>query len=319
MMLQKVNHIPSAKVLDFVKSFETFVPYVYDDLRAPIRINGRLQYREWKKGDPIKGTLTIGYGHTDAAKYKLGFRLKDVPAGFRITEEKAREILDVDLDECEADVNTLVLVPITQGQFDALLSFTFNCGAGNLRSLIVPLNKGDYTGTRRKFDSYIRSKGKVLRGLQRRRDGEQALWDDGDAYLPVDIVHHGADVDAPGTIEGKPATVADLRPYSRKLRTIGRTKLTAGVTAVTTTAKVVTDFVSQAQGVSDAVNLVQANATLLVVAVVALAAIVVCAIVEGWTLDDFFNGRWFLGGADEPDDLPVDDGIVDGSAEPVAA
>lgn len=318
-MLQKVNHIPSTKGLDFVKSFESFVPYVYDDLRSPIRVNGKMQYREWKRGDPIRGTLTIGYGHTDAAKYKLGFKLKDAPAGFRITEEKASEILDVDLDECEQQVNELVKVPITQGQFDALLSFTFNCGAGNLRSLIVPLNKGDYTGTRRKFDLYTRSKGKVLRGLQRRRDGEQALWDDGDTYLPTEIVHHGADVDAPGTIDGKPATAADLRPYSRKLTVADQGKKGTGLLGVGLLAKIFTDTVNQAKGVSDAFDLVSTNATLLIVLAIALAGVVVFALIERWTIDDFFNGRWFLGGADEPDDLPVDDGIDDGPAEPVSA
>lgn len=307
------RHVPSARGLDFIKGFESFVPYVYDDLRPPVK--GK--YVEWKPSHGIRGTLTIGYGHTDAANYKLPFRLKDAPDGFTITEAQASEILDVDLDECEDDVNTLVRVPLTQGQFDALLSFVFNCGAGNLKSLIAPLNKLDYAGCRRKFDSYVRSKGKKLRGLQRRRDGEQVLWDEGDARLviPAEIVHHGADVDAPGTLaSGKPATVADLRPYSRKLRTVAYTKLAAGFSAVTSTAAAVTDFVSQARGVSDAIDAVQSNAVLLVVALAAVAAISICAVIEGWSLDDFVSGRWFPSGV--ANDEPVDD---HGPAEPQPA
>ncbi len=315
-MLQKVNHVASSHVIDFVKSFESFVPYVYDDKRAPVK--GK--YVPWQPGHVVRGTLTIGYGHTDDAKYKLPFKLANAPAGFRLTEEEAAHILDVDLDECEQLVNDLVMVPITQGQYDALLSFTFNCGGGNLKKLIEPLNKGDYTGTRRKFDLFIRSKGSVMRGLQRRRDGEQALWDDGDAYLPTEIVHHTAEVDAPGTINGKPATAADLRPYSRKLQVADKGKKGAGFLGVGTLGVMFTNAVNQAKGVSDAFDLLSTNATLLVVLGMALVGIVVFALIEGWTLDDFFAGRWFLGGADEPDDLPVDDDAggehVD---EPVAA
>jgi len=162
--------------LDLIKSFESFVPHVYDDLRAPV--GG--QYQEWDGRSP-KGTLTIGYGHTNAAKHPL-----KIKQGLRVTEAQACEILDVDLDGSEADVNRMVKVPLSQGQFDALVSFTFNCGAGALANLIKPLNAGDYKSTRAKFDLYVKSKGQTLRGLVRRRDAEQALWDNraGDVALP---------------------------------------------------------------------------------------------------------------------------------------
>lgn len=183
--------------LDFIKGFESFVPYVYDDLVPAQRIGGKLVYREWKRGDPVKGTLTIGYGHTDAAKYDLGFDLCDVPAGFRLTEAEATHILDVDLDECEQAVNELVKVPITQGMFDALDSITFNFGIGNLKrsTLLAKLNRGDYEGARQAFDLYVFSKGKRLAGLQRRRDGEQVLWDSDVPPVPDEPVDHPADVD----------------------------------------------------------------------------------------------------------------------------
>ena len=148
------------KGLALIKSFESFVPYVYDDLRPPV--SGR--YREWN-GEAVKGTLTIGYGHTDVARHPL-----KIEKGLRISEPKAAQILDMDLDECEEAVNALVKEKLTQGQFDALVSFTFNCGTGNLKKLIVPLNRGDHDACRRKFDAFTRSKGKVLKGLVRRRD-----------------------------------------------------------------------------------------------------------------------------------------------------
>ncbi len=153
--------------LDFIKGFEGFVPHVYDDLRPPV--GGK--YLEWR-GEKVIGTLTIGYGHTNSAKHPL-----KIKQGLRVTEAQACEILDVDLDGSEDDVNRMVKVPLTQGQFDALVSFTFNCGAGALGNLIKPLNQGDYKACRAKFDLYIKSKGRVLKGLIRRRDGEQALWD----------------------------------------------------------------------------------------------------------------------------------------------
>ena len=187
------------KGLALIKSFESFVPYVYDDLVPPVR--GR--YREWS-GGPVHGTLTIGYGHTDGARHPL-----KIAPGLRIGERRALDILDVDLDQCEEAVNALVQVGLTQGQFDALVSFAFNCGLGNLKKLIVPLNRGDTAACRAKFDGYVRSKGQVLRGLQRRRDAEQALWDDryADAEKPSEPVHHTAEVDAP---EPKPLTQSTI-------------------------------------------------------------------------------------------------------------
>lgn len=176
--------------LEFIKGFESFVPWVYDDLVPAQKIGGRLVYREWQ-GEPVKGTLTIGYGHTNAAKHPLKIR-----RGLRITEIEAIEILDVDLDECEQDVNEMVRVPITQGQFDALVSFTFNCGPDNLKNLVARLNRGDYQGARAAFDLYVKSKGVTLRGLQRRRDGEQELWDMRDVPAPREVVDHPAAVDA---------------------------------------------------------------------------------------------------------------------------
>lgn len=200
-----MTHRISTHGLNFVKGFEGFVPFVYDDMR-PISAG---KYKPWKPADGIRGTLTIGYGHTDDAKYKIGFKLKDAPSDYRITESQAAAILDIDMDGAEADVNRDVKVPITQGMFDALASLVFNLGPlrSKAQTLLNRLNAKDYDGARAAFDLYVRSGGVTLPGLQRRRDGEQLLWDEGDIApaipAPGEIVEHTADVDA-----ANPETVA---------------------------------------------------------------------------------------------------------------
>lgn len=211
--------------LDFIKSFEGFVPYVYDDLRAPV--NGK--YREWK-GESVRGTLTIGYGHTNAAKHPL-----KIERGLQITEAQATEILDVDLDECEKEVNDLVPCELTQGQFDALTSFNFNCGAGNLKRLIAPLKTGNYGACRAKFDLYVYSKGRRLRGLQRRRDGEQALWDAVIPPVPEEKTEHGVD---------HPADV-DRAKEPMKPVTVGTTAAGTGVAVGVGVVEVVKEVATQ--------------------------------------------------------------------------
>jgi lysozyme len=193
----------SPQGLDFIKGFESFVPYVYDDL-VPAK-NGK--YTEWN-GGPVKGTLTIGYGHTNAARHPL-----KIKQGLRITEAEARQILAVDISECEEDVERLVTKPLTQGQYDACVSFCFNCGAGNFANIAKRINAGNYAGARAAFDLYTKSKGKVLTGLQRRRDGEQALWDSNIPTVPTEVVDHPAEVDAP-----KKPTTKELTKVSRKAK-----------------------------------------------------------------------------------------------------
>jgi lysozyme len=163
----------SRKGLNFIKGWEGFIPYLYDDLVPARIINGKRTYVEWKGGKLI-GTLTIGYGHTSAARGKF-----PMTVGTRITEAQATQLLDDDLDPVEEYVNKVVRVPITQGQFDALVSITFNMGEGNLRksALLARLNAGDYRGARNAFDLYVNSKGRRLQGLVNRRNAEQLLWD----------------------------------------------------------------------------------------------------------------------------------------------
>lgn len=147
----------SDKGLALIKGYEKFIPYVYDDLDPR---------REWKGGKP-RGTLTIGYGHTRPPMWQ----------GLRITEEKALVLLESDLAPAEAMVIKLVKPALTQGQYDALVSFVFNTGRLSGTTLLRKLNAKDYAGARAEFAKWNRSKGKMLLGLVRRRAAEVALWD----------------------------------------------------------------------------------------------------------------------------------------------
>lgn len=110
---------------------------------------------------------TIGYGHTHTTKQ-----------GMKITQAQADKLLYMDLAWAEEAVNTLVKVPLTQNQFDALVSFVFNVGAGafSKSTLLRFLNMGDYTNAAAQFLRWNRQKGKVLNGLTRRRQEERELF-----------------------------------------------------------------------------------------------------------------------------------------------
>lgn len=119
------------------------------------------------------GKNTIGWGHT-----------KGVKPGDKITVDKAEKYLQEDIDECIKYIYANVKVPLTQGQFDALVSFVFNCGAGNFEdsTLLELLNEGNYEGAANEFPRWVYGTDpdtgeKVkLGGLVIRRAAEQALF-----------------------------------------------------------------------------------------------------------------------------------------------
>ena len=113
------------------------------------------------------GVWTIGYGHT-----------KDVEPGMQITEDDAHNMLVEELNEYETYVNTLVSVPLNQNQFDALVSWVYNLGGGNLKAstLLKVLNSGDYEGVPAQIMRWKKAGGKVLEGLTRRRQAEADLF-----------------------------------------------------------------------------------------------------------------------------------------------
>lgn len=108
------------------------------------------------------GRWTIGYGHTGGVKQ-----------GMTITQAQADNYLKQDLKRFETSVNTLIKVELNQNQFDALVSFTYNCGPGNLQTLIK-----NRTLTQIADALLLYNKGgvKVLAGLTKRRNDERTLF-----------------------------------------------------------------------------------------------------------------------------------------------
>ncbi|WP_101706491.1 lysozyme [Enterobacter kobei] len=118
------------------------------------------------------GVWTIGFGWTQPVDGK------PIRAGMTIKQETAERLLKTGLVSYESDVSRLVKVGLTQGQFDALVAFTYNLGARSLSTstLLRKLNAGDYTGAAAEFMSWNKAGGKVLNGLTRRREAERALF-----------------------------------------------------------------------------------------------------------------------------------------------
>ncbi|ENR4992181.1 lysozyme [Enterobacter roggenkampii] len=118
------------------------------------------------------GVCTIGYGWTQPVDGK------PIRVGMTIKQETAERLLKTGLVSYESDVSRLVKVGLTQGQFDALVSFTYNLGARALSTstLLRKLNAGDYAGAADEFLLWNKAGGKVLNGLTRRREAERALF-----------------------------------------------------------------------------------------------------------------------------------------------
>ena len=111
-------------------------------------------------GDP----WTIGYGHTGAEVHK----------GMTITQEQAEELLMQDVKKAAATVNAKVTTDITQEEFDALVDFVFNVGAGNFNAstLLKKVNSGDIQGAANEFLKWDMAAGKHMAGLLKRRHAE---------------------------------------------------------------------------------------------------------------------------------------------------
>lgn len=134
--------------IDLIKRFEGFSPIVYI---CPA------------------GYPTIGYGHLvrEAEKYEQG-----------ITEAEAEDLLRRDVQAAESAVLRLIDVPLTVGQFDALVSFTFNLGAGALQrsTLRRKVNRQAHSEVPGQFMRWVWAGGQKMKGLIFRRKAETELY-----------------------------------------------------------------------------------------------------------------------------------------------
>lgn len=115
------------------------------------------------------GYETIGFGHLVRAG-------KDFSAG--ISKQQAEDLLRQDAAFAERAVLRLISVPLSDGQFDALVSFVFNLGGGALQASTLrrKLNRGEYEAAAQQFGRWVFAGGRKLNGLVRRRAEEAALF-----------------------------------------------------------------------------------------------------------------------------------------------
>lgn len=139
----------SAKGLAVIKHFEGYVSKAY---RCPA------------------GVWTIGYGTTAGVR-----------AGMTITEAQGEAFLRADLAKFEKAVNAAVKVQLAQHQFDALVAFTYNVGAGAFQgsTLLRQINAGNFNLARANFMKWVKGGGRTLPGLVRRRTSEADLFETG--------------------------------------------------------------------------------------------------------------------------------------------
>lgn len=134
--------------LNLIKHFEGFEPEIYLD---------------------AAGLPTIGYGH-------LIRSVEDFSGG--ISEEEAETLLADDVQIAERAVLRLVKVPLTDNQFNALVSFTFNLGSGALQrsTLRRKVNREEHAEAPPEFMRWVWAGGRKLKGLIRRREAEATLY-----------------------------------------------------------------------------------------------------------------------------------------------
>jgi lysozyme len=134
--------------LDLIKLFESFSPSIYI---CPAN------------------KPTIGYGHVvlDSEDFTVG-----------IDEATAEDLLRNDANIAERSVLRLIKVPLTDSQFDALVSFTFNLGGGALQrsTLRSKVNREEHDDVPAEFMRWTQGGGRILPGLVRRRKAEAALY-----------------------------------------------------------------------------------------------------------------------------------------------
>lgn len=117
------------------------------------------------------GIWTIGWGTTT----EHGHAIKQDTVW---TQEQCNAAARADMEKFEADVRRLVKVQLEPWQFDALVSFTYNVGAGNLAksTLLKKVNAKDFAGAAKEFLRWDKANGKTLAGLTRRRKSESLLF-----------------------------------------------------------------------------------------------------------------------------------------------
>lgn len=177
----------------FIKSFEKLALVAYPDPASPLGqacVGMRLKLSDYHRvlnwGALSGRPWTIGYGHT-----------KDVNHGMACDEAQADAWFDEELQQFEAAITGMVTVPLSQQQFDALVSFVYNLGSGALKasSLLRFLNNRQYQTAATQFNLWNKAmvNGVLtpLDGLTKRRKAERQIYEDG-----IYAMHDGDVIDS---------------------------------------------------------------------------------------------------------------------------
>jgi lysozyme len=149
--------------------------------------HGKEKITAWEGFEPrvysdAAGKLTIGVGHlltpSELSSGMIWIKGGAVRYANGLSETQIVDLLGQDLEGAEAAVNNGVEVELSQNQFDALVSFCFNVGAGAFRNstLMKLLNQGQYGDVPAQLRRWVHCGGEVVQGLVRRREHEIALW-----------------------------------------------------------------------------------------------------------------------------------------------
>ena len=136
----------------------------------------------YKPYDDIGGKATIGVGHllTEDELATGTLVINGAPICYRdgLTEAEVDALFTQDIQHICDGVRRCVDTELTQGQFDALVSFMFNIGEGRFKSSTMCrlINSGDFSGAVDQFKLWINSNGKPVSGLIRRRRAEAKLF-----------------------------------------------------------------------------------------------------------------------------------------------
>ena len=214
---------------------------------------------------------TIGYGHTSAAGAPM------VTDGMKITQQQADDILSRDLVKFETAVHNMVHQPLNQRQFDVLVDFAYNAGAGALKSstLLKKVNAGNFNEVPAELMKWTKGKipGKgmqVLPGLLRRRQAESAWWTSSEAAVP------SAPAESPSDDEHEQRANPDPVPVPVRTMADSKQGNAALVTAGLGSLGVAKEVAAQAKDASDTadqfIGLLSNPNFLIMSAIIALAA-----------------------------------------------
>jgi lysozyme len=225
--------------------------------------NGLAVIKRWegfsaKAYKDLVGVWTIGYGITDPSH---AFE------GNTITREFAEQLLIQHVAQDEISCRQLIKVPLSQPQWDAVVSLCYNIGPGAFArsTLLRKLNQSDFTGAYAEFPRWNRAGGKVVQGLVNRRKEEAGMFLTGTTYTKDE--RFDAEESKPHkSSEPTSNVVPDAVPDNTQVQKVaGGVAATAGVASQVSQVEVVRDALAPLAGLSQFVSYLFVGVSLLAI------------------------------------------------------